>query len=231
MKYTFTEKDFYDDSTAGRLVKAAKPLFEEFYRHPFVQGIGSGKLDKEKFVFYMIQDFLYLIEYAKVFAIGVAKAEDIETMSSFAASVNEILSGEMDIHRGYMERLGITREEAEHTPAHLANTSYTSYMIRKAYEGGAAEVTAAILSCAVSYELIACELVKEYPKSPEHPFFGEWVKGYSSLEYRQENRKLIELLNRLTKDYSGDQIKKLEEVFIECTKYEGAFWDMGWNGR
>ena len=231
MAYTLTEKDFYDDSVAGRLIKAATPLFEEFYRHPFVQGLGNGELDKDKFVFYMVQDYLYLIDYAKVFAVGIAKAHDTETMRAFATSVFNILSGEMDIHRGYMERLGITCEEAENTPVSLANRSYTSYMISKAYEGGPAEVTAAILSCAVSYEMIACELVKEYPESSNHEFFGDWIKGYTSDEYKRENRDLITLMNRLTEGYSEVQIKHLEEIFVECTKYEGMFWDMGWNGR
>ena len=81
-------------------------------------------------------------------------------MKLFAASTHTILDGEMDVHRTYMKRLGISLDEAENTPVALDNRSYTSYMLRAAYEGGEAEVMAAILSCALSYEAIAKEILK-----------------------------------------------------------------------
>jgi len=61
----------------------------------------------------MIQDYLYLIDYTKVFALGAAKAKDLSAMKLFAGYTHAILDGEMDIHRAYMARLGITPEEAE----------------------------------------------------------------------------------------------------------------------
>ena len=86
----------------------------------------------------------------------------------------------MDIHRGYMGRLGITREELNATPAALDNLSYTSYMLRVAYEGGEAEILTAILSCAYSYEVIAKNIVANNPASAGHPLYGEWVRGRGS---------------------------------------------------
>ena len=109
---------------------------------------------------YYICNNLYLIDYTRVFAVGVAKAKDLSVMKLFAASTHTILDVEMDIHRTYMKRLGISLDEAENTPVALDNRSYTSYMLRAAYEGGEAEVMAAILSCALSYEAIAKEILK-----------------------------------------------------------------------
>ncbi|MGC4018698.1 MAG: hypothetical protein QM793_05380 [Muricomes sp.] len=83
--------------------------------------MADGTLDREKFQYYMVQDYLYLIEYAKVFTIGVAKAQDMEAMRLFAGYVSQILDGEMDIHKGYMQRLGISPEEAEQTPMGMDN--------------------------------------------------------------------------------------------------------------
>ena len=59
-----------------RLLKDTESIWAEYHQHPFVQGIADGTLDKEKFKYYMIQDYLYLLDYTKVFAIGVAKAKD-----------------------------------------------------------------------------------------------------------------------------------------------------------
>ena len=74
-----------------RLLKDTESIWAEYHQHPFVQGIADGTLDKEKFKYYMIQDYLYLLDYTKVFAIGVAKAKDMEFMKRFANSTHAIL--------------------------------------------------------------------------------------------------------------------------------------------
>ena len=218
-------------TTTQRLLAATEDIWAEYHTHPFVRGIADGTLDEEKFRYYMVQDYLYLIDYAKVFAIGVAKARDPETMRLFASYVHQILDGEMDIHKGYMQRLGIPLEEAERAPVALDNLSYTSYMLRVAYDEGPAEIAAAILSCALSYEYIAKEIVARDPAAADHPFYGEWVRGYADPGYAASNQVLVDLTERLTRDYSQAQLEHLTEIFIACSRYEGAFWDMAWEMR
>ena len=218
-------------TTTERLYQATADIWAGYHTHPFVQGIADGTLAPEKFQYYMIQDYVYLIDYAKVFAAGVCKARDMDTMRLFAQYVHQILDGEMDIHKGYLQRLNIPLEQAENTPAALDNLSYTSYMLRVAYEGDAADVAAAILSCAVSYEAIGKEIVRTHPHAVEHPFYGEWVRSYASDEYAQANRVLEALMNRLTEGASEEQLARLTEIFVRCSRYEGAFWDMAWEMR
>ena len=221
----------------SRMIAATEEIWENCHRHPFVQGIADGSLDHDKFCFYMLQDYVYLFDYARVFAIGVAKAKDPEVMRIFANYVQQIMSGEMDIHRGYMKRLGISLEDAERTVPSLDNLSYTSYMIRIAYDDGAAEVAAAILSCALSYEAIAERIVAEHPGTPtrpgaaDHPFYGEWVQGYASPGYHAANRELIDLTERLAEGLSEPRLQHLVEVFVNCSRYELLFWDMAWEMR
>ena len=62
-------------TTVELLLEATKEIWESYNEHPFVKGIEDGTLDKEKFRYYIIQDFLYLEDYAKSFAIGIAKAK------------------------------------------------------------------------------------------------------------------------------------------------------------
>ena len=167
----------------------------------------------------------------------VAKAKDPDVMRIFANYVRQIMSGEMDIHRGYMKRLGISLEDAERTVPSLDNLSYTSYMIRIAYDDGAAEVAAAILSCALSYEAIAERIVAEHPGTParpgaaDHPFYGEWVQGYASPGYHSANLELIDLTERLAEGLSEPQLQHLVDVFVNCSRYELLFWDMAWEMR
>lgn len=214
-------------STVKRLLSAASDIWESYNRHPFVKGIEDGTLDKEKFRFYIIQDYLYLEDYAKTFAVGVAKAKSLRTANLFAKYIS-VMNGELDVHKGYMALLGVTQEEIDSARRSLDNLSYTSYMLRVAYEEGEAEILAAILSCAYSYEIIAENIVKNNPASVNDEFYGDWIKGYASEEYAAENTILLEEMDRVSENYTEKQIQHLIDIFIACSRYELAFWEMSW---
>ena len=216
-------------NTTERLLEATKEIWARYNEHPFVLGIQNGTLEREKFRYYIIQDYLYLEDYAKSFAIGIAKAKSLETTRLFSSYINVLTGGEMDIHRGYMGKFAVTQEELAATPRSLDNLSYTSYMLRVAYEEGEAEILTAILSCAYSYEVIAKKMVANNPLAAEHDFYGEWVKGYASERYAEENKILLDTLEKLTKNYTEEQVAHLADIFMTCSRYELAFWDMSWD--
>ena len=78
---------------------------------------GQGDLDVERFRYYIAQDYVYLIDYARVLALGAARAPQLEVMSWFAGLLDETLNTEMELHRGYCAQFGITREELAATKA------------------------------------------------------------------------------------------------------------------
>ncbi len=215
--------------TTERLLAATKDIWAAYNEHPFVMGIQDGTLDREKFKYYIIQDYLYLEEYAKVFAIGIAKAKSLDTMRLFSRQVNFLTEGEMDIHRGYMGAFTVSQEELTTASRALDNLSYTSYMLRVAYEEGEAEILAAILSCAYSYEVIAKTILKNNPSASEHPFYGNWVKGYAEPEFCDGNVVLLEMTDKLTQYYTKPQLQHLTDIFVTCSRYELAFWELAWN--
>lgn len=215
-------------SVSTRLHDAAASVWEACLRHPFVTGIGDGTLDMEKFRYFMLQDYLYLFDYARVFALGVVKARDPELMRVFAANVDAILGGEMKIHRAYMKRLDITEEQVFSIKPALANLSYTNYMLSVAQTGGPVEIVASILACSWSYAEIG-QALAAIPGAAEHPFYGEWIRGYASEEYAATNQALIELMDSLAADAGEEQLAYLTDVFVNCSRYELGFWDMAWD--
>lgn len=218
------------DSVSYRLHDAAAPIWEACLKHPFVTGIGDGTLAVEKFRYFMLQDYLYLFDYARVFALGVVKARDPRLMRTFAANVDAILGGEMEIHRTYMARLGITEEQVFAVKPALDNLSYTNYMLSVASTGGPAEIVASILACSWSYAEIG-QALAGIPGAAEHPFYGEWIRGYASDSYAATNHSLIELMDALAAGASGEQMARLTDIFVNCSRYELGFWDMSWEMR
>ena len=219
-----------DLSVTARLHDAAAPIWQQCLNHPFVTGLGDGTLAVDKFRHFMLQDYLYLFDYARVFALGVAKARDPELMRTFAENINAILNGEMSLHRTYMKRLGITEEQVLAVTPALDNLSYTNYMLSVAYTGTPLEIVASILACSWSYAEIGQALAKR-PGALEHPFYGEWVQSYSGAEYAATNDALIALMNRLAEGASREQLQQLTDIFVRCSRYELGFWDMAWEGR
>ena len=51
--------------TSERLLNASKTIWDAYNEHPFVLGIQNGTLERDKFRYYIMQDFLYLKDYAK----------------------------------------------------------------------------------------------------------------------------------------------------------------------
>ena len=150
-------------------------------------------------------------------------------MNLFADYVQLIIKGELNIHNGYLAKLNITEEEINNTKRELNNLSYTSYMLRVAYEETEVEVLLAILACAYSYVVIAKNMIKNNPNSINDEFYGDWIKGYSCEEYSQGNEILLNLIDRLIENYSEEQINHLIDIFVNCSEHELEFWNMGWN--
>lgn len=217
-------------TVSERLREAAAPVWAKCLDHPFVKGIGDGTLAVEKFQYFMLQDYLYLFDYARVFALGVVKARDPELMRTFAQNVDAILDGEMSLHRAYMQRLGVTEAQVLAVKPALDNLSYTNYMLSVAHSGTPTEIVASILACSWSYAEIGQALAK-VPGAAEHPFYGEWVLSYSGEDYAATNRALIDLMNRLAEGASEAQLRYLDEIFVNCSRYELGFWDMAWEMR
>ena len=78
-----------------RLQQSALPIWQKTQTHPFIAGLGDGTLPLENFQFYMIQDYIFLIEYSRVLALAVAKAPELEAMAEFAKLLDSTLNVEM----------------------------------------------------------------------------------------------------------------------------------------
>ena len=204
----------------------AAPIWEADLRHPFVRGIADGTLPKEKFKYYLIQDYLFLLDYSRVFAYGVIKAHDEATMALFSQLLNETLNTEMDLHRGYCEKFGISPAEMESAPVAPTTHAYTRHILHVAQIGTLADVIAGVLPCQWGYAEIGTSLA-EQGGSPE-PLYQEWIDMYASAEFLALGEWLRNLLNDITTESSPDEKVRLQKHFLMSSRYEYMFWEMAW---
>jgi thiaminase/transcriptional activator TenA len=211
------------ESVSARLLTSTATIREQILAHPFVRGIGAGDLPRAPFVYYVRQDYLYLIEYSRVLALGVARAHDLELMELFAELVHATLHVEMGLHRGYCERLGITRENLEATPISPTTHAYTRHLLAVAHGGTIAELMAALLPCQWGYWEIGESLARH--GLPSDPFYAEWIEMYSGAEYGELATRLRSTFDRVAARASLDELARIETIFLTSARYEYGFWD------
>lgn len=203
-----------------------KDVWEAAYRHPFVQELGQGILPAEKFQFYLLQDYLYLLSYAKVFALGAVKSDTEWLMSKFTDSQYNILCGEMNLHRDYMQSFGISKAEIDRVKPALFNRTYTASMIAEGQTGDVAAILAAVLPCAWSYADFGQRLTKDYEAELSGNPYKSWIDMYASADYYESFEWMFDTLDDLCTGKTALEKERLEEVFHSGMEFEYLFWEM-----
>jgi thiaminase (transcriptional activator TenA) len=211
------------------LYEAARPIWEAQLAHPFVRGIGDGTLEEEKFKRWVRQDYRYLTEFARVFAWAAAKADRLESMSWYARALDLTLNTEMELHRRYAERFGISRAELEREPMWPTTRAYTDFLVRTAADGNMLELLAALLPCAWGYVYIGERLAAG--ERPADERYAEWVDQYASPDFATAAQWLRGELDRLGDGLSPTSQARMTELFVLSSRYEWQFWEMCWHGE
>jgi thiaminase/transcriptional activator TenA len=202
-------------------------LWSRILRHPFVQGIGDGSLDTEIYAYYLRQDYVYLIEFSRVFALASAKARDLKDMSTFAELLRATLTTEMDLHRRTCAGFGLTAADLEQTEPALVTTAYTSFLVKTCYEGSLADILSVLLPCAAGYVEIAQHLKEN--GLPSVAYYRDWIETYSSKEFIDFSRWLENRLDSYAVQAADSQRDEWYRAYLWSSRFELLFFEMAWS--
>ena len=206
----------------------AGQVWEDGYKHPFVQELGKGTLAKDKFAFYLVQDYLYLLQYAKVFALAAVKAPNEELLAKLTSVQHNILHTEMDMHRAYMASYGITTAQVQVAQASLFNRTYTANMLAVGGTGDLAEILAAVFPCAWTYADYASRLKEAYKDAYMHNPYKSWIDTYADPSFAETYEWLFDAIDALFERKTEVERKRVEEIFTSSVEFEYLFWDMAY---
>jgi thiaminase/transcriptional activator TenA len=212
---------------ADQLRKSGHPIWEANFNHPFVQGIGKGTLPEDKFVFYLEQDYIFLIEYCRFFGLVIAKAAGLAEMRKISEILQVTVNTEMEIHRRICADFGITPAKLEATRPAPYNMGYTNYLLRVVYQGEAADSMAALLPCFWGYNEIGNRLKEQ--GLPQHRHYRDWIASYSSSEFVELTEWCKSWMDRFATGQRSDKLKQMEQIFLTTSRWEYLFWEMAWN--
>jgi thiaminase/transcriptional activator TenA len=209
-------------SLSGELWESIEHIYRAIIGHPFIQELASGTLAEERFRFYVIQDALYLSEFARALSLAAARAPSDEWVATFSEHAQTAILVERELHRGFLKEWGLTEADVKATPMAPTNLAYTSYLIAVAYSRPFAELLGALLPCYWIYWEVGKEL--EARGSP-NPLYQRWIDTYSSEEFGQVCRKVLQLTDQVGEHLTGEAREAVRRHFITTSRYEYLFWD------
>lgn len=205
---------------------AAAEVWEAQHRHPFVTGIGDGSLSLARFEVWLRQDWLFLIEYARLLALGSARAPDLDSMRRFSGLTRGILEDEMSLHRAYAAEFGISAAQLDAEVMLPTTQGYTDFLVRSAAMGDFAELVAALLPCMWGYHEVGLRLAERGRSDDSR--YAAWIDMYAADEFAQLAAWCRELTDRVGQ--TADR-GRMERAFLVSSRYELAFWEMAWSGE
>jgi thiaminase/transcriptional activator TenA len=210
-----------------RLKADAATEWRAYVDHPFVRGLGDGSLPKECFRHYLVQDYLFLIQFVRAYALGIYKAPDLETMRYLASGAAAILD-EMKLHVRLSAEWGASEGDLEQATEARATIAYTRFVLDAGMQGDLLDLLAALSPCVIGYAEIGAALAGA-PRglAPDNPYRG-WVAEYSGDPYQLVAQDARAVLDRLAAAVlSEPRYPRLLHIFRQATRLEADFWQMG----
>jgi thiaminase/transcriptional activator TenA len=212
---------------SDELRKRGEPIWGLTLAHPFVLGIGDGSLPVERFTFYVRQDYVFLVEYARVLALAAAKADDPPVMERLAELLHATLGTEMALHRAFCGEFGIAGDDLPRTAPAPTTYAYTRHLLETAWSASLGEIIASLFPCQWGYWEIGSALAAR--GLPERaPLYRRWIEMYSSKEYGEVAHWVKALLDRLGERASRAERDRMTGRFLLSSRFEHAFWEMAW---
>ncbi|HLH72114.1 MAG TPA: thiaminase II [Chloroflexota bacterium] len=198
------------------------PLYAEILDHPFVQGLISGKLSDSAFRFYVIQDALYLRDYARCLTIAAAKSPDDRWCEMFAEHAKGALVVERSLHESFFQDWGLSEADVYRSPLAPTNLAYTSYLLRVAYGSPFEELLGAVLPCYWIYWEVGKAL---QARGSANLTYQRWIDTYASEEFGTVVQQVLEVINQAVADLPESRRARVREHFLTTSRYEWLFWD------
>jgi len=212
----------------SRLRDACAEDWAAYTGHEFVRRLADGTLPDECFRHYLIQDYLFLIHFARAYALAAYKAETLDDIRQAAAAVSAIVDTEMGLHVDYCAKWGLTEADMAATPEATATMAYTRYVLERGAAGDILDLYVALAPCVVGYGEIGERLAADPARTRDGNPYVEWVETYAGEDYQNVARAAVAQLDRLAEARSSpERFDALVKTFRQATRLEADFWQMG----
>ncbi len=210
-----------------RMRDAAAADWAGYTWHPFVRELARGTLPLPAFRHYLVQDYLFLIHFARAKALAVVKAESLAAMRDKAAAVLAILD-ETKLHLTYCAGWGLAEADIVGTPETAETVSYTRWVLDRGLHGDILDLEVALAPCTVGYGEVARRILADPGTVLEGNPYRSWIETYADPGYQAMAEAAAARLDALGESHGGTaRFDRLARDFAEAARLEQRFWEQG----
>lgn len=197
----------------------AEPIYNAILDLPFIKELTEGTLSRERFLFYLRQDSIYLRNYTKVLAHVASRLPELAQTEDFLRFASDGVAVERALHQSFLKEM-VPDEAATPTC-----TLYCNY--EKACGLDPVEVEAAsILPCFWVYLRVGQEIIKR--STPDNPY-ARWISTYADPAFEASNNRAIEICDSLAENTTSNIRESMTTAFVNSTRMEWMFWHSAYN--
>lgn len=208
-------------------LKSRAPEWEEYTKHEFVEKLGDGTLPLEAFQDYLVQDYLFLVHFARAHALAAFKSRRLSEIEAVSTAMSGIID-ETKLHRKLTAEWGISEDELDRAPEKMGTVAYTRYVIDTGLAGDVLELQIALAPCQIGYAEIGTYLAPRLEGREDHPY-SDWITTYAAEDFQGMGQASIETLDRLAEMPAEDLVgtprfERLLDIFRTASRLERDFW-------
>lgn len=218
----------FSQGLLGRLRQDCNEVWQEFINHSFVKELALGTLPKKNFQNFLIQDYLYLLDYARLEALAIYKSETLAEMQYFNSLLNGVFDVELNLHLAYCQQWGIKKQSLQDVPKSLELIAYTQYILNKSLQGDLLDIIILMLPCLIGYGEIGLNLLNSPNTIKVSNPYLPWIETYSGSKYLAFVKESLQFVEKTAINYGAEQrYPMLLDKFKTVVQLETAFWNTG----
>jgi thiaminase/transcriptional activator TenA len=209
-----------------QLRRRSRRIWRAIELHPFLRELNAGTLAMERFTYFILQDYVYLLDFAQVLCQAGAKSPDLETLQLFAHHALGAVEVERTFHATFGNALGMSRKQLDEVTKGPITQAYSAHLQSVARGGTLGEIVAAVLPCYWIYGEVGRRLYGSRPREPR--IYRQWIETYAAEGFWQPVREQIQLMDKLGAAANAREKRLMTGHFLLSSRYEFMFWEQAY---
>ncbi|EGW33480.1 uncharacterized protein SPAPADRAFT_60829 [Spathaspora passalidarum NRRL Y-27907] len=217
-----------------------KDNWKKYVEHPFVKVLAENNLPFDKFLYYLKQDYHYLINYAQMHGLAASTAPTYQQTHAQATIIGEIVT-EIEKHKEKLcKKYNIDYERDMDLDLGLnpgkACVDYCNYLLDVGKKEDFLGIKVALAPCLLGYGEAADygQRIREdttglgvLDDREQSDIYSSWLDDYTSDWYTNAYNEGKQALDQLvqTTQLNPKRIQELVDIFNDVTLLEVNFWD------
>jgi thiaminase (transcriptional activator TenA) len=216
------------DGLFSRLVAASSESWRAYTKHDFVLLLARGELPEACFRRYLIQDYLFLIHFARAWGLAIYKSDTLGEIRRAQRLVAATLDVEIDLHIEYSRGWGLSEAAMIAEPEAIETIAYTRFVLDRGLAGDRLDLETALAPCIIGYAVIAAERMADPATRLDGNRYRDWLEMYAGSEYQDLAREAQTAVDGQFARRAGEgRFPSLAASFTTAARLEADFWQMG----